>query len=242
MSPSDYGSLVFLAMHGLALGLGIIVFSWIYALHRRARLLEQASRHVSRPILFYSAFPQRPTVWLAIRSATPEAVQTALGLGRCAPCSWSEGMTGEHEFFISPPVHGWVIVTGLGLPHPADDVDAVFLFLVALSRKLGHVEYFYAERMLHQHAWARVDDGCVTRAYAWIGEPVWDQGARTVSELELGVKCFSYGDNSATMADAEGNFEKVPLLAARWSLDPAEIKHFSAKQATGIAGESARIY
>jgi len=35
------------------------------------------------------------------------------------------------------------------------------------------------------------------------------------------------------------NFEKVPQLAARWSLDPARVKLNSFRQATGSAGESA---
>ena len=34
------------------------------------------------------------------------------------PCSWAEGLSGSREFFISPRVNDWVIVTGLGLPHP----------------------------------------------------------------------------------------------------------------------------
>ena len=118
-------------------------------------------------------------------------------------------MAGGHEFFISPRVNGWVIVTGLALPSPDDDVDACFLFLTALSRKLGHVQFFHAEKFTHHHAWARVDDGCVTRAYAWAGETVWNQGAKTMPEIELGLKCFVYGDNSATNEIAETNFEKV---------------------------------
>lgn len=185
-----------------------------------------------------SHFSQRPACWLAIRSVSTEAVKTALALNRAAPCSWAEGLAGEHEFFISPRVHGWVIVTGLGLPNSTDDVDATFLFLTALSRKLGHVQFFYAEKFSRHHAWARLDDGFVTRAYAWAGETVWQQGIETLPEIEIGVKIFGYGDASATL-EAEDNFEKVAALAARWSLDPAEVKLNSFRQSIGIAGESA---
>jgi hypothetical protein len=118
-------------------------------------------------------------------------------------------------------------------------VDATFLFLTALSRQLGHVQYFYASRLLHHHAWARLDDGCVTRAYAWTGETVWNQGVETLPEIEADVKLFGYGDGSATILDTETNFEKVPQLAARWSLDPAAVKLNSFQQSIGIAGESA---
>ena len=166
-------------------------------------------------------------------------MKDALGLNHAAPCSWAEGLAGGHEFFIGPRVHGWVIVTGLGLPNPTDDVDATFLFLTALSRQLGHVQYFYASRLLRHHAWARLDDGCVTRAYAWTGETVWNQGAETVPEIEANLRLFDYGEHAATILDAETNFAKVPQLAARWSLDPAEVKLHSVRHAPGCAGESA---
>jgi len=241
-NANDDIPLVLLAMQGLALGIGFLILGWMLALHRRRRRLEQT---VFSPSLNFFPFqPQtghRPGCWLAVRSVSTETVKDALGLNRAAPCSWEEGLAGGHEFFISPRVHGWVIVTGLGLPHPSDDVDATFLFLTALSRKLGHVQYFYASRLMRHHAWARLDDGCVTRAYAWTGETVWNQGVETLPEMEIGVKVFAYGDHSATILDAETNFEKVPQLAARWSLDPAEVKLNSTRQATGIAGESAFI-
>ena len=42
-------------------------------------------------------------------------------------------MTGEHEFFISPRVNGWIIVTGVAIPAPDEDVDECFRFLVFLK-------------------------------------------------------------------------------------------------------------
>jgi hypothetical protein len=228
-----------LGVLGSALGIGFLILGWMLAVHRRQRLERKSAGIGLSFFSFPGISPQRPGCWLAIRSASTETVKEALGLNRAAPCSWEEGLAGGHEFFISQRVHGWVIVTGLGLPNPSDDVDACFLFLTALSRKLGHVQYFYASRLMHHHAWARLDEGCVTRAYAWTGETVWNQGPETFPETEINVRIFGYGDHSATILDAETNFEKVPQLAARWSLDPAEVKLNSARQATGIAGESA---
>jgi hypothetical protein len=233
--------MLLLALLGLALGFGFMILGWMLAVHRRNRLLQ---KHILPTQNFFPFQPQtvpRPGCWLAVRTASPAAVKTALGLNRAEPCSWAEGLRGSYEFFISPRIHGWVIVTGLGLPNPTDDVDATFLFLTALSRQLGHVQYFYASRLLHHHAWARLDDGCVTRAYAWVGETVWNQGAKTLPEIEVDVRLFGYGEHAATILDAETNFEKVPQLAARWSLDPAEVKLNSLRQATGIAGKSALI-
>jgi len=228
-----------LVLFGAVVITGSVLLGWILALQRRYRqeLKDHAPLH-----LFLAQSTKnipRPTCWIAIRSVSQEAVQRALGLHRPEPCSWASGLAGDHGFFISPRVHGWVIVTGTAIPTPTDDVDATFLFLTALSRQLGHVQYFYASRLLHHHAWARLDEGCVTRAYAWTGETVWNQGPITRPETETEVRTFAYGDTTATMLDAEVNFQKVSVLASRWSLDPAEVRQSTLRQSIGIAGESA---
>jgi hypothetical protein len=142
-------------------------------------------------------------------------------------------------------VNGWVIVTGPGLPSPGDDVDGCFRFLAAASRKLGHLQFFHMEKFSGHHAWARLDNGRVTRAYAWAGETVWNEGIKTAAETELSMKCFGYGEHppAASWAAAEWtatNVAKVPLLAARWSLDPARIDERLRNHANGVAGELSR--
>ena len=204
--------------HMLALGVACLIFVWIFALHRRAQRLEQIVDQENSP----SDSTERPASWVAIRSVEPEAVRLVLPT--------------EGNFSISQRVNGWVIVTGPDLPSPNDDVDACFLFLTALSRELGHVQFFHAEKFTHHHAWARLDEGCVTRAYAWADETVWNQGAKTMAETGLGMKCSGYGENSMTNEIAKNNFEKIPLLAARWGLDPAMLH-----RTDGITGES-RFY
>jgi hypothetical protein len=216
------------AVHLLALGVASGIFVWMIVLHRRARALNQSFDQVQKSPSPCSKSARRPANWLAIRSVASEMVLSTL--------------TGKGKFFISPRVNGWVIVTGPDLPNPSDDVDACFHFLTALSREVGHVQFFYAEKFSRHHAWARMDDGCVTRAYAWAGETVWNQGVKTMAEIEMGMKCFVYGENSdaefwATNEKAAANVEKIPLLAARWSIDPV-ILHY----VDGITGESSRFY
>ena len=217
-----------LVAHFLALGVAAMVFGWMIFLQRRNRAAEKKSRSAEENFPLRAASVIRPTTWLAIRSLEPEAVRAALA--------------DKEEFFISPRVNGWVIVTGPGLPDPSDDVDACHLFLTALSRELGHVQFFYVEKFSAHHAWARMDEGCVTRAYAWAGETIWNQGAKTLAENSLELKCPGYGDDSeiefwTAKENASANVEKIPLLAARWSVDP-EILH----RAGGITGESSRLY
>jgi len=197
---------------------------------------------------FRSSFLNRPYCWLAIKSRNPLAVQAALGLNNPRRCSWAEGLVvaSEKKFFISPPVDGWILVIGSALPDPADDVDACYRFVLDLSRQLGHVQFFSASRILNNHAWVKVETGRVLRAYAWAGKTLWKQGLKTVAETELGLKCFDYLEATEhTFFELPetviANVEKVPLLAARWSIDPASIDERFFKQARGIAGEPSRF-
>jgi hypothetical protein len=243
VNSGDTIPLTFLALQGLALVIGAILLVWMIGLFHRRRAAQAVASRVEKFPAFRLALGSRPTNWLAVRSIDPQAVQAALGLAHFAPCPWAEGMMGEHEFFIGPPVNGWIIVTGSGLPNPGHDVDQCFYFLMELSRKFGRVQFFQADRIFHHHAWARVENGGVIRAYAWAGETVWNQGAKTPAETELSMKCFGYGeqpdaDSWAAAAWTAANVTKVPLLAARWSLDPARIDERLRHHADGVAGES----
>ena len=221
-------TLMLLVAHFLALGVAVMVFGWMIFLQRRNCAAKKFNHSAEENFPLRAAVAIRPRTWLAVRSLEPEAVRAAL--------------PDREEFFISPRVNGWVIVTGPGLPDPGDDVDACHLFLTGLSRELGHVQFFHAEKFSAHHAWARLDEGCVTRAYAWADETVWNQGAKTLAENRLGLKCSGYGEDFemgffAAKENALANLERIPLLAARWSVDP-EILH----RADGITGESSRFY
>ncbi|MEI9960676.1 MAG: hypothetical protein WDM76_05960 [Limisphaerales bacterium] len=114
--------------------------------------------------------------------------------------------------------------------------------MTALSRELGHVQFFHAERFSEHHAWARLENGVVMRAYAWTDETIWNQGDKTSAEIMLQMKCLDYGENSKndlwpTDESMSDNMEKVPLLAARWSIDPAIVHRLGS-----ITGESQQFY
>ena len=149
--------------------------------------------------------------------------------------------------FIAPPVRGWILVIGSGVPDPSEDVDACFRMLLHLSRKLGHVQFFSASRILNHHAWVRMESGRVVRAYAWAGTTLWQQGERTQAERELALECRDYNESSecdgfGQMDSLAPNVDKVPLLAARWSLDPAGIDERFLEAECGVAGEPSRRY
>jgi hypothetical protein len=188
----------------------------------------------------------RPASWLVIHSRNLKTVQSALGLHNPKPCTWAEGMTGGQGLFIAPPLNGWVLVSGSGLPEPADDIDVFYRFLRRLSRKTGAVQYFNTDPHLGHHAWVWMTSGRVIRAYVWTGRTVWNQGRRTPAEQALRLTCFPYFEapepSSPDQAEvAARNTEKVPMLAAQWSFDPAAIRGGLPEHALGVVGEVSRL-
>ena len=248
MNEPNLIPVLLLILFGVVLG-GVSVMVALILHWRRRGIFLNSSLGVSSLQFFPGihshqvVFQHRPAAWLAIRSRNLHAVQTALGLHNPRPCTWIEGIVREQKFFIAPPVNGWILVVGSGLPDAGDDVDATFRFLLNLSRKLGQVQFFAADRVLGHHAWAMVEAGRVVRAYAWAGQTHWNQGVKTRAELELGLKCFRYFEGPERLSFGQTdvialNTEKVPLLAARWSLDPASIDERLLVRSHGISEAS----
>jgi hypothetical protein len=236
---------------GVVMGIGVLGFVLVLYSLRRGRwgdgkgfFAAESSPGERRSA---AALLGLPTRWLAVRSGNPYVVQAALGLHKPTPCSWEEGLTAasEHKLFISPPVNGWVLVIGSGLPDPSEDVDRCFRFVLEVTRKLGQVQFFSFNRVVNYHAWVQADQGRIIRAYAWAGKTLWNQGPLTRAEADLGIVCYDYAEaprkQSFSYSDPlAANTEKVPLLAARWSLDPAAIDTRTLKQSHGITGRLSR--
>jgi hypothetical protein len=243
-----------LTLLGFVLGGGVpAVGSWWHRWRMRRTARPAAAAEVPPPecsrftmVPFNPIQVRRPGRWLAIRSRDTFAVQTTLRLNNPRPCSWTEGLFVARQLFIAPPVKGWTLVFGASLPSPDEDVDRCYRFLRELSQRLGHVQFFQADPLLQHHAWAQVESGRVLRAYAWAGATVWHQGVKTPAEIALGMNCFGYGENPGTddwvVADhLVANVDKVPQLAQRWSLDPAELDLRFLGHQRGVAGNSAGI-
>lgn len=246
MGPAELKEMAWLLMlipFGIVLGIGIFFFycTWRRAGKFRAAAAEFEAAAAALPGAFRPTVFDQPTRWLAIKAGHPSIVQAALRLHHPVSCSWEEGLAEAHDdkLFISPAISGWVLVVGSVLPEPAEDVDACYRFLTALSRKVGHVQFFSSSRVVNYHCWALMEKGHVYRAYAWAGETLWNQGQMTAAERDLGMLCLGYGSehNPFTMRDALGsNSEKINQLAARWSVDPGAVSA-SAWNGRGIVGE-----
>jgi hypothetical protein len=227
----------------LSIGMGVIVI----IVRRLRRPAEDLYPQEAMPDYMPSCLFRRPGSWLAIKSRSLVAVQSALRLHNVKPCTWTDGFAGEAKLFIAPPVKGWILVLGSGLPDPGDDVDVCFRFIERLSRKLGQVQFFSVNRALQHHAWVKADGGRVLRAYAWAGHTVWHQGPKTAAEKELAVICYDYSEPPERVSFSQpdpisANVDKVPLLAGRWSLDPARLDLRGVEAACGLAGEPSRPF
>lgn len=187
-----------------------------------------------------------PARWMAVRAASVKEVRNALELSNPTPCRIEDGLAGNHQraLFLAPPIHGWVLITGPGVPDPAEDVDEVFHLLRALSIKLGAAQFFSFNRTLGHHAWAWARGGGIVRAFAWAGHTVWNEGEPTPAEITCRMRCPDYRESIEASLDIQesvlANLDKVPQLAARWSLDPVSV-HQQQPNAIGVAGEFTRI-
>lgn len=242
--------LLFVLVTAAAMVIGLI--RWRRYQKARAKLEEAEETRTERdsPLEDLPQFAlKRAGSWLAVKGANAQAVQLALELHNPKRCSWAEGLSadGEQRLFVSPPVSGWTLVIGPALPDPAEDVDVCFRFLLDLSRKLGHVQYFSVHAALDHHAWVRAEAGKIVRAYAWAGKTLWNQGNPTPAEGALNMKCREYGELAEPAIfglpeHGPGNSDNVHSLAARWSIDPGEIDERFIVREWGIVGETSRPF
>jgi hypothetical protein len=110
VNPVDTVPLMLLALHLLALGVGTIIFFGMILLHRRDREMQRMATARGKSFFPGPVIAPGPAAWLAVRSTDSRTVLTALGLSCPVPCSWQEGLTGDCELFIGPPVNGWMPV------------------------------------------------------------------------------------------------------------------------------------
>jgi hypothetical protein len=227
-SPIAQFLLALLGSLGLVLTL-FGCFATVYRRHIRNLRLADPSLGILPPATHHRetvSLPQ-PARWIAVRSSNTTHLRTLLGLDSESFTPWSEALnrSNERRLFLSPPVQGWTLIIGGSLPDPSEDVDRCFRLLVSLSREIGEVQFFAADRVFNHHSWAKLKEGRVLRAYAWSGVTEWTQGNPTADERLLGMQFREYGEESkptdyGEVSPEQINTERILLLARRWSLDP----------------------
>lgn len=180
-------------------------------------------------------------IWLAVRcNSTPTVVQ-ALQLRQTNAANWQSGLQAVHQplpctpgwVFVTPPVHGWVLVTG-ALPYPGGSSvsDLASSLLKLLSSQFPQVQYFGAHSGIAWHGYARYDQGELVRAFACVdsaNHTIWDQGS---NHNEWALTNASV-DNEANPAWHQ---TRVFEIAERWSLNPQTLPHLFLPPSVGCVG------
>lgn len=176
------------------------------------------------------------TAWLALPTASPEAVADALDLRHRRTMDWTSGTDAAYRqgVFVARPVTSWTLAHGrIHLPGAFEASDPRFPdWMRRLSSQLGEVQFFLTDRIGEHHAWARAVDGELTRAYYFgdanvplhVGEPTDIERELGVGHgwLEEGWQTWEGADWDAFLKTAP--FERhVMQIAQRWSICPLEI-------------------
>ena len=170
-------------------------------------------------------------IWLAIKTTDSSAVAKAIGLQRQKVANWKSGIEAAHDsqIFITPPINGWTLLVGVGLPDSSDGEGAIRM-LESLSQEFGETQYFATNRVVELHAWARARDGKLCRVFCYVGERgeiVLNRGEITEEEQNLGL---SFTESNMPCE------EDVIAIAERWSVNPTILETHTTVSGTGIVG------
>jgi hypothetical protein len=137
--------------------------------------------------------------WFAVKVSDPARVLDALEFERGTPANWASGFAAAVRFptalesdwvFVAPPISGWVLVVGSGLPYPGERVHEIGRkFDVLFSRlmmRFADVQFFGSHRVSSFVAWARAQDGEPKRVFAYADSGVLaNVGEQTPEEAKL---------------------------------------------------------
>lgn len=180
--------------------------------------------------------------WLAVKSDDPQAVIKALGLMKARKSNWKTGMEAAYravntrvengEAFVTPPIKGWVLVIGFGLPAIFGPPigDEVSPLLERLGKTFPEVQWFSTHRNIDYCGWAKLKDGKIVRRYANLpgeGDVLANDGPPTEGEKKL--KALFAKDGST---DQIG----VNKLAGEWSVCPALLEEMRLGKSVGFVG------
>jgi hypothetical protein len=236
---TDPANLAFLfGVMALSPAAGLIV------MQRMRRVRDEDPSNADQPVPFGPG-----TAWLALDTTDTEAVGAALGLREMRAATWAEGVREAHHatVFVTPPVADWTLAVGDALFPPNRAETFVKPLLERLSRQFVDAQYFCTHGDVELHIWARARKGRLVRGYGWLGQrslTLWDEGAPTKEERDLGFRFF---DGGAITAEPGGNTsvsrpdeDFVTQLACLWSIDPTTLDRHFKEPVMGLIGGMAR--
>jgi hypothetical protein len=173
--------------------------------------------------------------WFAIPTEDSASLISAFGFRNAIPANWKVGVQTAYSdlghAFVTPPVDGWTLVLGLGLPSfDTEKRTREFLALIdTFAASFPDFYYFGTHRVVDFHGWVRVSDGKIQRAYAYLGErgeTLYESGNKTEEEIALGFDFFDERSQEAASKDyferedlRYPNEEDVMRISAAWTIN-----------------------
>jgi len=179
--------------------------------------------------------------WLAVPSSDTRAVATAIGLDRIKTSNWRTGLEAAHALdagsvFVTPPIHGWVLAVGWGLPgtkwmrtrYVREEL------MTSLSIRFGEAQYYASHRGSGAVEWARYIKGREMRVFAYgDGQISHDRGQPYPEEAGLVPTPATSEDEGQYWGPDE---DDVLRIAAAWSLDPSQLDQAGLPPSVGVLG------
>jgi hypothetical protein len=175
-------------------------------------------------------------MWFAIKSVHYAELIKTLNLSNVRPCNWNIGIEKAYEnsVFITPPINGWTIACGRGLPHGdnKEGIEFVKNILQKLSKEYGEAQFFCTQRVTEYHCWIKAVEGNIKRVYSYLGEAgenVLIEGDATEFEKTLHlVNTLSDDAKEKNYFEREDvnlpDEETVMKIAENWSINPSTLE------------------
>ncbi len=232
----------------------VAVLEW----RRRRRVLKIAALlavRLSPEPLQISAEPDLPISfgrknhWIAAPTESSAAVATVLGLCDVEACNWHSGFVAAYAYpndrvFVTPPLNGWVLAVGTGLPDPSDPalLPAWRALLARASQLFGQAYFFASHRGSSYSAWARYRNGNEERLFAFADETIHNVGLPSAEEQEIIARLPdpSLAENDPDYRERDDfrppDEADVFRLASAWSIDPSTLEDEGLGPSAGLTG------
>lgn len=238
----------------IIIGLVILLLITIILIRNQVPTPQEDSQ-IGIPNMMGRTTPDTPVafgykcVWFAVRTDQKQRLAEFFKLKRVVDCNWAIGieMAYKGSVFISPPVSGWTLVCGWGLPlgDSKEGIGKVKRLLIQLAQEFREAQFFCTHRVTEYHCWMKATDGKIIRVYSYSGysgENLVVEGEPTEYEKTLNLantfsteaKDLKYFDRSDLTWPNE---ETVMHVAGSWSVDPTLLEErYDVPRELGLMG------
>ena len=129
--------------------------------------------------------------WFAFKNVRLESITGIIGITELQPANWSSGVVAADNYpskmvFISPPLDGWTLVSGVCLPmfsEPKRKREIGKTILKKISKECDEAQYFAMWSKIMYYAWAKARNGEIIRHVEYFDDFI-NQGELTPEEKE----------------------------------------------------------